>query len=146
MNDQVSHAAHETESNIYACPMHPEVRQNGPGDCPKCGMHLVPEAELDNHAGHDHHGHDHHAGAAPADGRYDTVPEGYDGAVYTCPMHPQVRQVEHGSCPICGMGLELESGVPMDDGPNPELVDFTRRFWVGTVLTIPLLIDRKSVV
>ncbi|WP_443069457.1 copper-transporting P-type ATPase [Sulfitobacter sp. M22] len=120
--------------------MHPEVRQNGPGDCPKCGMHLVPEAELDSHAGHDHHGHDHNAGAAPADGRYDTVPEGYDGAVYTCPMHPQVRQVEHGSCPICGMGLELESGVPMDDGPNPELVDFTRRFWVGTVLTIPLLI------
>ncbi|MCF7728498.1 heavy metal translocating P-type ATPase [Sulfitobacter sp. M22] len=103
-------------------------------------MHLVPEAELDSHAGHDHHGHDHNAGAAPADGRYDTVPEGYDGAVYTCPMHPQVRQVEHGSCPICGMGLELESGVPMDDGPNPELVDFTRRFWVGTVLTIPLLI------
>ncbi|MCD1627742.1 MULTISPECIES: copper-transporting P-type ATPase [Seohaeicola] len=120
--------------------MHPEVRQNGPGDCPKCGMHLVPEAELDSHAGHDHHGHDHNAGAAPADGRYDTVPEGYDGAVYTCSMHPQVRQVEHGSCPICGMGLELESGVPMDDGPNPELVDFTRRFWVGTVLTIPLLI------
>ncbi|WP_369824842.1 copper-translocating P-type ATPase [Phaeobacter sp. 22II1-1F12B] len=120
--------------------MHPEVRQNGPGDCPKCGMHLVPEAELDSHAGHDHHGHDHNAGAAPADGRYDTVPDGYDGAVYTCPMHPQVRQVEHGSCPICGMGLELESGVPMDDGPNPELVDFTRRFWVGTVLTIPLLI------
>jgi len=120
--------------------MHPEVRQNGPGDCPKCGMHLVPEAELDSHAGHDHHGHDHNAGAAPADGRYDTVPEGYDGAVYTCPMHPQVRQVEHGSCPICGMGLELETGVPMDDGPNPELVDFTRRFWVGTVLTIPLLI------
>jgi Cu+-exporting ATPase len=140
MNDQVSHASHETESNIYACPMHPEVRQNGPGDCPKCGMHLVPEAELDSHAGHDHHGHDHNAGAAPADGRYDTVPEGYDGAVYTCPMHPQIRQVEHGSCPICGMGLELESGVPMDDGPNPELVDFTRRFWVGTVLTIPLLI------
>ena len=140
MNDQVSHASHETESNIYACPMHPEVRQNGPGDCPKCGMHLVPEAELDNHAGHDHHGHDHNAGAVPADVRYDTVPEGYDGAVYTCPMHPQVRQVEHGSCPICGMGLELESGVPMDDGPNPELVDFTRRFWVGTVLTIPRLI------
>ena len=140
MNNQASHAAHETETNIYVCPMHPEVRQNGPGDCSKCGMHLVPEAELDSHAGHDHHGHDHNAGAAPADGRYDTVPEGYDGAVYTCPMHPQVRQVEHGSCPICGMGLELESGVPTDDGPNPELGDFTRRFWVGTVLTIPLLI------
>ncbi|MGR3638823.1 copper-transporting P-type ATPase [Alterinioella nitratireducens] len=120
--------------------MHPEVRQNGPGDCPKCGMHLVPESEAGAHAGHGHHGHDHQASAAPADGRYDTVPAGYDGAVYTCPMHPQVRQVEHGSCPICGMGLELESGIPAEDGPNPELVDFTRRFWVGTVLTIPLLI------
>ncbi|MGR3708476.1 MAG: copper-transporting P-type ATPase, partial [Alterinioella nitratireducens] len=125
--------------------MHPEVRQNGPGDCPKCGMHLVPESEAGAHAGHGHHGHEHHghdhqASAAPADGRYDTVPAGYDGAVYTCPMHPQVRQVEHGSCPICGMGLELESGIPAEDGPNPELVDFTRRFWVGTVLTIPLLI------
>ena len=143
MNNQASHAAHETETNIYVCPMHPEVRQNGPGDCSKCGMHLVPEAELDSHAGHDNHGHhvhEHHAGAAPVNGRFDTVPAGHEGAVYTCPMHPQVRQVEHGSCPICGMGLELETGVPMDDGPNPELVDFTRRFWVGTVLTIPLLI------
>ena len=143
MNDQASRTADHAETIIYVCPMHPEVRQNDPGDCPKCGMHLVPEAEPDSHAGHDHHGHhghDHRAGAAPADGRYDTVPAGYDGAVYTCPMHPQVRQVEHGSCPICGMGLELESGVPTDDGPNPELVDFTRRFWAGTVLTIPLLI------
>ncbi|NPD20930.1 copper-translocating P-type ATPase [Rhodophyticola sp. DY48A3-103] len=108
-------------------------------------MHLVPESEAGadaghGHHGHEHHGHDHQASAAPADGRYDTVPAGYDGAVYTCPMHPQVRQVEHGSCPICGMGLELESGIPAEDGPNPELVDFTRRFWVGTVLTIPLLI------
>ncbi|MSU92189.1 heavy metal translocating P-type ATPase, partial [Rhodobacteraceae bacterium 2CG4] len=113
-------------------------------------MHLVPESDAAAHAGHDHHGdehhghshhgHDHQSSAAPADGRYDTVPAGHDGAVYTCPMHPQVRQVEHGSCPICGMGLELESGIPAEDGPNPELVDFTRRFWIGTVLTIPLLI------
>ena len=143
MTDHAHHSA--PEADIYVCPMHPEVRQNGPGDCPKCGMHLVPESEAGAHAGHGHHGHEHHghdhqASAAPADGRYDTVPAGYDGAVYTCPMHPQVRQVEHGSCPICGMGLELESGIPAEDGPNPELVDFTRRFWVGTVLTIPLLI------
>ena len=150
MNDQASRAAPDTETVMYVCPMHPEVRQNGPGDCPKCGMHLVPESDAAAHAGHDHHGdehhghshhgHDHQSSAAPADGRYDTVPAGHDGAVYTCPMHPQVRQVEHGSCPICGMGLELESGIPAEDGPNPELVDFTRRFWVGTVLTIPLLI------
>ncbi|MBO9423018.1 copper-translocating P-type ATPase [Labrenzia sp. R4_2] len=55
-------------------------------------------------------------------------------------MHAQVRQTTAGSCPICGMGLELENAALADDEPNPELVDFTRRFWVGTVLTVPLLI------
>ncbi len=125
-------------SSVFVCPMHPEVRQDEPGNCPKCGMHLGPESELEVHSAHDHH--DHHAGAAPADGRYDLVPRGHDGPIYTCPMHPQVRQPDPGACPICGMGLELESGVPRDEGPNPELVDFTRRFWVGTVLTIPLLV------
>ncbi|MGK7724858.1 MULTISPECIES: copper-transporting P-type ATPase [unclassified Marinovum] len=118
--------------------MHPEVRQDHPGDCPKCGMHLVPEGQEAHHGGHDHHAHGPQSGAA--DGRYDSVPEDHDGAVYTCPMHPQVRQTHPGSCPICGMGLELESAAMADAGPNPELVDFTRRFWVGTVLTIPLLI------
>ncbi|MGX7953099.1 copper-transporting P-type ATPase [Tsuneonella sp. HG249] len=75
---------------------------------------------------------------APA-GKFDEVPEGYSGPVYTCPMHPEVRRIKPGSCPICGMGLELESAA-MDDGPNPELVDFTRRFWVGAILTLPLLV------
>ena len=125
-------------SSVFVCPMHPEVRQDEPGNCPKCGMHLVPESELEVHSAHDHH--EHHAGATPADGRYDLVPTGHDGPIFTCPMHPQVRQPDPGACPICGMGLELESGVPGDEGPNPELVDFTRRFWVGTVLTIPLLV------
>ncbi len=122
--------------------MHPEVRQEGPGDCSKCGMHLVPESEVDAHAHHDHQAHSEvHAGQKPADGGdYDIVPTGYDGPVYTCPMHPQVRQLDPGSCPICGMGLELESATMVEDGPNPELVDFTQRFWVGTALTIPLLI------
>jgi Cu+-exporting ATPase len=101
-------------------------------------MHLVPEGQEAHHGGHDHHAHGPQSGAA--DGRYDSVPEDHDGAVYTCPMHPQVRQTHPGSCPICGMGLELESAAMADAGPNPELVDFTRRFWVGTVLTIPLLI------
>ena len=124
----------------YACPMHPEIRQAMPGNCPKCGMHLVPDGD-----GHAHHAPmDHaHAAAGPgnmSDGGYDSVPPGHDGPVYTCPMHPQVRRTLPDACPICGMGLELESGVPADDGPNPELVDFTRRFWVGTVLTLPLLI------
>ena len=62
------------------------------------------------------------------------------GTIYTCPMHPEIEQVGPGDCPICGMALEPK-GVPTgDEGPNPELVDFTRRFWVGVVLTVPLLI------
>ncbi|PAU96905.1 copper-translocating P-type ATPase [Paracoccus salipaludis] len=118
-------------------------------------MHLVPEAEASGAAagpachGHEHHGHGasaHHARGHDTAARsepgktYDHVPPGWRGAVYTCPMHPEVRQTEAGSCPICGMGLELESAAMVDDGPNPELVDFTRRFWVGAALTVPLLI------
>ncbi|API61200.1 copper-translocating P-type ATPase [Tardibacter chloracetimidivorans] len=81
-----------------------------------------------------------HGSEVPKDGRYDRVPSGYGEPVYTCPMHPQVRQPGPGSCPICGMGLELESAAMVEEGPNPELVDFTRRFWVGAALTIPLLL------
>ena len=87
--------------------------------------------------------HCHHHGQSAkttSDGRYDTVPEGHSGAVYTCPMHPEVRQISHGSCPICGMALELETAALVEEGPNPELVDFTRRFWIGAVLTLPLLV------
>ncbi|WP_455363802.1 copper-transporting P-type ATPase [Sphingopyxis granuli] len=124
--------------------MHPEVRQEGPGDCPKCGMHLVPEGSeqaKDGHACcHGHHGHLADAKIGADDKRYDKVPAGYSGTVYTCPMHPQVRQTKPGSCPICGMGLELESATMAEEGPNPELVDFTRRFWIGAVLTLPLLV------
>ena len=60
--------------------------------------------------------------------------------IYTCPMHPEVRQANPGSCPICGMGLELESATMAGGDPNPELVDFTRRFRVGAALTFPLLL------
>ena len=59
------------------------------------------------------------------------------GTIYTCPMHPQIRQVGPGSCPICGMALEPEL-VTADSGPNPELKDMTRRFWVGLALTVPV--------
>jgi len=139
------HSDSHPETSVYVCPMHPEVQQDGPGDCPKCGMHLVPKDEAENgtHSGHAHHGHEghhgHHAAAAVPAGELDIVPPGYAGAVYTCPMHPEVRQPHAGSCPICGMGLELESAT-MDAGPNHELVDFTRRFWFGVVPTIPLLV------
>ncbi len=62
------------------------------------------------------------------------------GTQYTCPMHPEIVRDKPGSCPICGMALE-PMGVPTgDEGPNPELVDFTRRFWVSAILSLPLLI------
>ena len=61
------------------------------------------------------------------------------GAIYTCPMHPQIRQVGPGSCPICGMALEPEI-VTLDAGPNHELIDMTRRFWIGLALSVPVLI------
>ncbi|HSG35629.1 MAG TPA: heavy metal translocating P-type ATPase, partial [Sphingomonadaceae bacterium] len=95
--------------------------------------HTEHHGERDGHACHAQ------ASDTAGGGRYDTVPEGHSGPVYTCPMHPEVRQAGPGSCPICGMALELESAAMAEEGPNPELVDFTRRFWIGTVLTLPLL-------
>ncbi|MDC7810191.1 heavy metal translocating P-type ATPase [Sphingomonas koreensis] len=65
-------------------------------------------------------------------------PEATPGAMWTCPMHPQIRQEGPGTCPICGMALEPEEPT-LDDKPNPELVDFTRRLWVSVILTVPLL-------
>ncbi|WP_199762831.1 heavy metal translocating P-type ATPase [Bradyrhizobium guangdongense] len=63
-------------------------------------------------------------------------PEMPAGTIYTCPMHPEIRQVGPGSCPICGMALEPEI-ASLETGPNPELADMTRRFWIGAVLSLP---------
>ena len=130
--------------------MHPEVRADRPGSCPKCGMRLVAGEEAAAHGDHGHHADHGHPGQHPhshrgkdgsgGGGSHDTVPAGHTGVVYTCPMHPAVRRTEPGSCPLCGMGLEPESGAMDEDAPNPELVDFTRRFRVGAVLTVPLLV------
>ncbi|MGB3271424.1 MAG: heavy metal translocating P-type ATPase, partial [Xanthobacteraceae bacterium] len=62
-----------------------------------------------------------------------------EGTIYTCPMHPEIRQVGPGSCPICGMALEPDL-VSLDTPPNPELIDFTRRFWIGLALTLPVFV------
>lgn len=110
-----------------------------------------PQKYLGHHV--EQHPDNHHAPGSPAaapathrpsvsarESSYDKVPPGYAGTVYTCPMHPQVRQTEPGACPLCGMGLERERATAADEGPNPELVDFTRRFWVSVVFTAPLLI------
>jgi len=61
-----------------------------------------------------------------------------EGAIYTCPMHPQIRQVGPGACPICGMALEPET-VSADSGPNPELADMTHRFWIALIITVPVV-------
>ncbi len=94
----------------YTCPMHPEVIEDGPGDCPDCGMALEPM----------------------------TVALATTESKYTCPMHPDVVRDEPGDCPECGMALELTT-ITLEEPPNPELVDMTRRFWVGFALSVPLL-------
>ncbi|MDV3257070.1 MAG: heavy metal translocating P-type ATPase [Sphingomonas sp.] len=67
------------------------------------------------------------------------LPEAAEGTVWTCPMHPEIRRDGPGQCPICGMALEpLEPSL--EEGPNPELIDMSRRFWVSAALTLPLVV------
>jgi Cu+-exporting ATPase len=86
---------------------------------------------------HHHHHHGHDAQAALAAERSATTDQP-EGVIYTCPMHPQVRQIGPGNCPICGMALEPEV-ITAETGPSPELLDMRRRFWIGLVLTVPVL-------
>lgn len=82
------------------------------------------------HAQHDHSAHHHHDHRA--------APPAPAGIIYTCPMHPQIRQEGPGTCPICGMALEPERATA-EAGPDPELADMRRRFWIGLALTIPVV-------
>ena len=68
------------------------------------------------------------------------APAAPKGTVYTCPMHPEIERDAPGECPKCGMALEPKGAPAGDEGPNPELVDFKRRLWVGSALTLPLLV------
>src|SRR6056297_593198 len=89
-------------------------------------------------SGHDHCCHGDHA--EPEPGRnYDHVPEDFDGTVYTCPMHPEVREPGPADCPLCGMALEPET-VSLEPEDTSELDDMTRRFWIGAALTMPILV------
>src|SRR5690606_18816546 len=92
---------------------------------------------LHDHArhGHEHHHNAHHSVHTGRELQQPALP----GAEYTCPMHPEVRQIGPGNCPICGMALEPVA-VTLDEQENHELIDFTRRFWVGLALTLPLFV------
>ncbi|WP_084399119.1 copper-transporting P-type ATPase [Henriciella aquimarina] len=88
---------------------------------------------------HDHHACHHHDAAPEApDAAYDHVPDGYTGTVWTCPMHPQVRETSNTGCPICGMALEPETVTAEQD--TSELDDMTRRFLISLVFSVPLLV------
>ncbi len=80
-----------------------------------------------------------HAAADDGDNPYDTVPPGYEGTVYVCPMCAPVRQTEPGACPMCGMALEPQ-GVVAGEEDQSELRDMTRRFWVSAAFTLPLFV------
>jgi Cu+-exporting ATPase len=93
----------------------------------------------------DQHGAPNHPHSAPSPPHGTTpaqplVPAttGTEGALYTCPMHPEIEQIGPGACPICGMALEPKMAGAAS-GPNPERLDMTRRFWIGLVLTLPVL-------
>ncbi|WEX10442.1 heavy metal translocating P-type ATPase [Chelativorans sp. AA-79] len=115
---------------------------------PVCGM-KVDRATAKHFARHEGRGH--YFCSAGCKAKFEANPEQYlgerpvpepapEGTLYTCPMHPEIIRDKPGSCPICGMALE-PMGVPTgEEGPNPELVDFTRRLWVSAVLSIPLLL------
>jgi len=102
------------ESATYTCPMHLEVEQQGPGSCPKCGMALEPKG----------------------------LPVVATKTEYTCPMHPEVVQDHPGSCPKCGMALESRTVEAEED--TTELDDMSRRFWIGTLLAIPIFISAMA--
>jgi Cu+-exporting ATPase len=116
---------------------------------PVCGMRVDPHTAKHRT---EHDGRPYYFCSAGCRTKFEADPEKYlnkagapppapvpEGTVYTCPMHPEIRQVGPGSCPICGMALEPDL-VTLDSGPNPELADMTRRFWIAFVLTLPVFV------
>jgi P-type Cu+ transporter len=118
------------------------ARPNGRGGAGEAASGGARERQAMNHSNHDHR---HHAevmttAAQPSQHRSQraaAVEPPAAGTIYTCPMHPEIRQLGPGSCPICGMALEPVVARPQS-GPNPELLDMTRRFWIGLTLAVPV--------
>ena len=135
MNDRIEHAHHQKSQS------RPELVHD-----PVCGMTVNP-AKTPHHAGLA--GHTYHFCSAGCRSRFVANPEKFldagqpvgapEGTIWTCPMHPEVRQNHPGACPICGMALE-PAEVGIDDGPSPELLDMTRRFKIGLMLALPVFV------
>ena len=115
---------------------------------PVCGMTVDPATSRHRH---DYRDHTYDFCSAGCRGKFAAAPEKYlkpgvapepamaEGTIYTCPMHPEVRRVGPGACPICGMALEPVT-VTAEAPANPELLDMTRRFWIGLILTLPVTV------
>ena len=116
---------------------------------PVCGMSVDPATAKHRHS---YRSTDYYFCSARCRERFIAEPEKYltpkadraeapvvPGAIYICPMDPEVRQVGPGTCPLCGMALEPEQ-VSLDDAPDPELLDMSKRFWIALVLTIPVFV------
>ncbi|MBU0726712.1 MAG: heavy metal translocating P-type ATPase [Alphaproteobacteria bacterium] len=112
-----------------------------------CGMSVDPHTATHRAS---HQGKPYYFCSSRCQDKFTADPEAYFGsrpaaeapqtdAVYTCPMHPEIRQTGPGSCPICGMALE-PAEVSLDEGPNPELADMSRRFWIGLALAAPVFL------
>jgi Cu+-exporting ATPase len=124
---------------------HAEAEAGAKARDPVCGMMVDPATSKHRLT---HHGETFHFCCAGCRTKFAADPAKYlaadkapepdlpAGTIYTCPMHPEIRQVGPGSCPICGMALEPEV-ASLDTGPNPELADMTRRFWIGGALALP---------
>jgi P-type Cu+ transporter len=143
--DKVTNDAHSHAHNHDHAHAHGPA--NGAAIDPVCGMTVDPHKTPHRHAHHDRTYYFCGNGcrtkfAADPEKYLDKkapAPEAPPGTIYTCPMHPQIRQVGPGSCPICGMALEpLEPTA--ETGPNPELADMTRRLWIGLALAIPVVL------
>ena len=130
----------------YTCPMHPEIIQDKPGNCPKCGMNLVLLKNVEAESHSNHHGHSksemqsrHEQHTTPVV----NIKEAKSFQKYTCPMHPQIVQDGPGKCPLCGMTL-VPLAKPGAHGGHEKhasgIVDFKKRFYVVLVLTIPIML------
>ena len=144
----MAESRHSAHSGDHSCCGGHDKHSAGPVVDPVCGMTVDPE-QTAYHA--TYAGHDYHFCSAGCRAKFVGDPEAYlnksaaepvaapEGTIWTCPMHPEIRQDHPGACPICGMGLEPEM-VTADTGPSAELTDMSRRFWIGLALAIPVFI------